>query len=105
VAPVFLRRRSDDFEPGPWNLGRFSAPVGWIAIGWVAVICVLFVLPTAGPVTALNFNYTIVAVLVVVGGATAWWFLGARKWFTGPRQNVLEKAAAGEPTLPVDGNP
>lgn len=102
VAPVFLRRRSDDFHPGPWNLGRWSAPVGWIAIGWVAVICVLFVLPTAGPVTALNFNYTIVAVIVVVGGATAWWFLSAKNWFTGPRQNVLEKAAAGEPTLPTD---
>jgi amino acid permease (GABA permease) len=102
VAPVFLRRRSDDFHPGPWNLGKWSAPIGWIAIGWVAVICVLFVLPTAGPVTALNFNYTIVAVIIVVGGATAWWFLSARNWFTGPRQNVLEKAAAGEPTLPMD---
>jgi amino acid permease (GABA permease) len=102
VAPVFLRRRSDDFHPGPWNLGRWSAVVGWIAIAWVAVICVLFVLPVAGPVTAANFNYTIVAVIVVLGGATAWWFLSARKWFTGPRQNVLEKAAAGEPTLPVD---
>ena len=102
VAPVFLRRRSDDFAPGPWNLGRWSAPVGWIAIGWVAVICVLFVLPTVGPVTAATFNYTIVAVLVVVGFATAWWFLGARRWFTGPRQNVLSKAAAGEATLPIE---
>ena len=58
-----------DFEPGPWNLGRWSAPVGWIAIVWVGVICVLFVLPTASPITASNFNYTIVAVAVVLGGA------------------------------------
>ena len=62
----------------------------------------LFVLPAAGPITASNFNYTIVAVVVVLGAATLWWLLSARKWFTGPRQNVLEKAAAGEPTLPIE---
>ena len=49
-----------------------------------AVICVLFVLPTAYPITAPNFNYTIVAVAVVLGGARLWWVLGARTWFTGP---------------------
>jgi hypothetical protein len=43
-----------------------------------------------------------VAVVVVLGAATLWWLLSARKWFTGPRQNVLEKAAAGEPTLPIE---
>src|SRR5207249_3571378 len=69
VAPVFLRLRNPDFQPGPWNLGRWSALVGWTAIVWVILICVLFVLPTASPITAKNFNYTIVAVVAVVGGA------------------------------------
>ena len=101
VGPVLLRRRlGAGFENGPWHLGRYSAAVGWIAIAWVVVICVLFVLPVAGPITAANFNYTIVAVLVVVGGATVWWFASARKWFTGPKQNVLEKAHHGEATMP-----
>ncbi|OKI89449.1 amino acid permease [Micromonospora sp. CB01531] len=90
VAPVFLRRRTTDFRIGPWNLGRWSAPVGWIAIVWVAVICVLFVLPTSSPVTASTFNYTIVAVGVVLGGAWLWWVLSARRWFTGPRHNVAD---------------
>ncbi|GAA3907368.1 amino acid permease [Actinoplanes auranticolor] len=101
VGPVLLRRLNPDFQPGPWNLGRWSAPIGWIAIVWVAFICVLFVLPVAGPISAANFNYTIVAVLVVVGGATLWWLISARKWFTGPKQNLIEKAAHGEPTLPA----
>jgi amino acid transporter len=101
VGPVLLRRLNPDFQPGPWNLGRWSAAVGWLAIVWVAIICVLFVLPVAGPITAANFNYTIVAVVVVVGGATLWWFAGARKWFTGPRQNLIEKAAQGEQTMPA----
>ncbi|GAA0800889.1 amino acid permease [Spirilliplanes yamanashiensis] len=101
VGPVFLRRRlGAGFENGPWHLGRYSAAVGWIAIVWVGVICVLFVLPTAAPITASNFNYTIVAVLVVLGFAAVWWFASARRWFTGPKQNVLEKAHQGEATLP-----
>ncbi|WP_433826885.1 amino acid permease [Actinoplanes sp. CA-015351] len=99
VGPVLLRRRlGDEFVPGPWNLGKWSAPIGWIAIVWVGVICVLFVLPTASPITASTFNYTIVAVAVVLGAATIWWFASARKWFTGPKQNLIEKAAHGEPT-------
>ncbi|MFI1989306.1 amino acid permease [Actinoplanes sp. NPDC020271] len=101
VGPVFLRRRKEDFQVGPWNLGKWSAPVGWISIVWVVIICVLFVLPTTGPITAKNFNYTIVAVAIVVGGATIWWFASARKWFTGPRSNLLEKAAHGEQTMPT----
>src|SRR5690349_4844426 len=98
VGPVLLRRRSDDFQPGPWNLGKWSAPIGWLAIVWVGIICVLFVLPVAGPITAASFNYTIVAVAVVLGAATIWWYAGARHWFTGPKQNLLEKAHQGEPT-------
>ncbi len=101
VAPVFLRRRDPDFQPGPWNLGRWSPLVGWIAIVWVIIICILFVLPTASPITATTFNYTIVAVVVVVGAATIWWFASARKWFTGPRRALIEKAAHGEQTMPA----
>ncbi|GLY94693.1 amino acid permease [Actinoplanes sp. NBRC 103695] len=103
VGPVFLRRMlGAEFRVGPWNLGKWSAPIGWIAIVWVGIICVLFVLPVAGPITASNFNYTIFAVVVVLAFATIWWFASARKWFTGPKQNVIEKAAHGEQTMPTD---
>jgi amino acid permease (GABA permease) len=95
VAPVFLRLRNPEFHRGPWHLGRWSQPIGWAAIVWVIIICVLFVLPTASPITRLNFNYTIVAVAVVLGAATVWWFGGARTWFTGPRHNVEQAPAAG----------
>jgi amino acid transporter len=88
VAPVFLRLRNPDFKRGPWHLGRWSGLIGWTAIVWVAIICVLFVLPTASPIKAANFNYTIVAVAVVVGAAWLWWVLSAKNWFTGPRHTV-----------------
>jgi amino acid transporter len=88
VAPVLLRLRNPDFRRGPWHLGRWSAPIGWTAVVWVVIICVLFVLPTASPITATNFNYTIVAVAVVVGAAWLWWALSAKHWFTGPKHTV-----------------
>ena len=79
VAPVFLRRIRPDFQPGPWNLGRYSAPVGWIAVVWVAFICVLFVLPPASPVTLQTFNYAPVAVIVVVIIALVAWQAWGKK--------------------------
>ena len=99
VVPVFLRLRNPDFRPGPWNLGRWSGLVGWTAIVWVAFICVLFVLPPASPITLKTFNYTIIAVGIVIIGAWLWWTLSAKNWFTGPKHiaNVAE-----EPTRKVE---
>ena len=51
VLPTFLRlRQGDAFEPGPWHLGRWSRPIGIIAVAWVAFITVLFMLPQVSPV-------------------------------------------------------
>jgi amino acid transporter len=91
VIPTFLRRRAgDDFVRGPWHLGQWSALIGWVGIVWVAIITILFVLPTASPITWHNFNYTIIAVGVVTLYATVFWFASARKWFTGPRAQGSE---------------
>ncbi len=92
IIPVYLRLRNPDFVQGPWNLGRWSKPIGWLSVAWVVFICGLFVLPTAYPITAVNFNYTIVAVAVVVGGSSLWWALSARKWFTGPHHTIDQSA-------------
>jgi amino acid permease (GABA permease) len=89
VTPVFLRRRNKEFEPGPWNLGPWSAVVGWTALLWVAFIAVLFVLPTTYPIDPKNFNYTPVALAVVLGGAALWWLFGARRWFVGPQSTLI----------------
>lgn len=101
VLPTFLRlRQGERFQRGPWHLGRWSRPVGAIAVSWVIVITVLFMLPTVSPVTAGTFNYTPVAVLVVLGFAGIWWLVSARRWFTGPRvQGTAEELARIEQEL------
>jgi hypothetical protein len=85
---------------GPWHLGRWSRLVGTTAVIWVIFITILFMLPTVNPITVSNFNYTIVAVVAVLGFAAIYWAVSARKWFTGPRvQGSAEELAAIEREL------
>ena len=81
VVPVFLRQTRKDFRPGPWNLGRWSSLVGWVAVVWVVIICVMFVLPPSRPITVDSFNYAPIAVVAVLVIATGSWFLGGRTRF------------------------
>jgi amino acid permease (GABA permease) len=101
VTPTFLRlRKGEDFKRGPWHLGRWSYVVGWIAVAWVVFIFFLFMLPQVGPITFATFNYTVIAVLVVIGFAGIYWLVSARKWFTGPKvQGTPEELAAIEREL------
>ena len=101
VTPTFLRlRRGEAFQRGPWHLGRWSYVVGWIAVIWVVIITILFMLPQVGPIKLTNFNYAVVAVLVVIGFAGTYWLVSARNWFTGPKvQGTPEELAAIEQEL------
>src|ERR1022692_2294334 len=85
IPPLLRRLAGDSFKPGPWHLGRWSTLVGWVGVAWVGIITVLFVLPTASPITWHDFNYTPVAVGVVLLYAGIFWLVSARKWFKGPR--------------------
>jgi amino acid permease (GABA permease) len=95
VTPVLLRRLNPDFRAGEWNLGRWSALIGWIAIGWVVFIVILFMLPPASPITVDNFNYAPIAVLVVLVFATASWFIGGR-------QHFMKDIPPGHDTKPIE---
>ncbi len=101
VTPTFLRLRlGESFRRGPWHLGRWSYVVGWIAVVWVVIITILFMLPQVGPITWTTFNYAVVAVLVVIGFAGIYWLVSARHWFKGPKvQGTPEELAAIEREL------
>jgi amino acid transporter len=106
VIPIFLRQFSSDFQVGPWHLGAWSRPIGWIAVIWVVCISVLFMLPTSTPITLQGFNYTPVVVLGVFLLVTIWWLASARHWFKGPiiqgSESELEaiEHSVGETHLP-----
>jgi hypothetical protein len=66
----------------------------------VCIITVLFMLPTTSPIGWGNFNYTVIAVVVVLGFAGIWWLVSAHNWFTGPKvQGSTQELAAIEAEL------
>ncbi len=48
TTPIFIRVFfvGNRFRPGPWNLGRFSMPIGCIASGFVALMLPILCLPS-----------------------------------------------------------
>ncbi|HET7420464.1 MAG TPA: amino acid permease [Candidatus Dormibacteraeota bacterium] len=104
--PILLRLLAGEkFQRGPWHLGRYSYVVGWIAVVWIAFIAILFILPQLAPGTTLTtFNYSIVAVAVVVLYSGGYWFLSAKNWFKGPKvQGTAEELAKIEAELEAVG--
>ncbi|CAO3578238.1 unnamed protein product [Absidia cylindrospora] len=76
------------FTPGPFHLGRFSTINGIIALCWISLISVLFILPTEYPVEASNMNYSIVlfgAFWIIIAG---YWVIRGRHVFKGPVRYV-----------------
>ena len=102
VLPIFLRLRAgDSFEPGQFSLGRHYRWIDALAIAWIALICILFLMPTvpAGIPGSADFDWnvfnfaplTVGGALILFGG---WWLVSANRWFKGPvRQGSEEELA------------
>jgi hypothetical protein len=109
ATPIFLRITygRNKLEPGPFHLGRWSTPVGVIAVSWVTFVVVLLLFPPAQTVTAegmstclpldidliiliyfLAQDYAVVIIMSVFLFATASWVVSAHKWFHGPVRNI-----------------
>ena len=98
LIPILLRlRMGDRFVPGPWTLGRKYKILGWIASIEIIIISLYFIMPLVPSGLPWNDNFTWLSVNyagIAVGGAIVlvaiWWWVSARKWFTGPIRNVDE---------------
>jgi amino acid transporter len=116
VLPIILRYRAkENFERGAWHLGNHYKWIDPLAIGWIVLICILFLLPlfpdgipgnsaVVGSHFLLNVNWIDVNYApLTVGGAFilfgGWWVLSANKWFKGPvrmgSEEELEQIEAG----------
>ncbi|KAH9831373.1 amino acid transporter [Rhodofomes roseus] len=90
ATPIFLRITSGRHRlvPGPFSLGRWSTPIGSIAVAWVTFIIVLLCFPTTQTPVAANMNYAVLLIMVVFLFACGSWVLSARHWFPGPLPNI-----------------
>jgi amino acid transporter len=73
------RRRRGEFvtgEQAPWNLGRWAPLINAVAIVWIVVLSVVFVLPP---------NELVLWTMILMAAAlAAYWRFGARRRFRGP---------------------
>lgn len=96
TLPVALKLFFDNdkygkrFRPGPWNLGRWSKPIGAVAVAWWCIIVPALCFPAVkgSDLSLLTMNWT----CLIYGGSMAlamiYYAVSARKWFKGPRINV-----------------
>lgn len=70
---------------GPFRLGKLGIIFNFIACGYLIVWFVIYCFPFALPTDAQTMNYA----CVIWGGltvfVTAWWFIGARRGYVGPK--------------------
>ena len=92
ALPILLRIRAGErFEHGAWSLGRHYSGSPRSRVAWIAVICVLFLLPVSpkGIPGAADFDWNVVNYAPLTVGAAVllfggWYLLSARYWFVGP---------------------
>lgn len=102
AIPIYLRIRvGDAFEHGAWSLGNHYKWINPIAVAWIGLITILFLLPTVpgGMPWNSGFDWNVVnyapitlgGVLLAVG---VWWLASARHWFVGPVREGSEEELA-----------
>ncbi|QVM06605.1 hypothetical protein D8B26_001312 [Coccidioides posadasii str. Silveira] len=89
------------FIEGPFTLGRWGTPVNIVAIVWVLFISVVLFFPPHKPVTPENMNYAICVAAFIALFALSWWWLSARRKYTGPRTKDLIQEVPDEDIDPI----
>jgi amino acid transporter len=97
IIPVYLRlRKGDDFQPGPWNLGRRYKLVNVLAIIFVVLVVYSLNLPYTPAGLPWNdgfdaslVNYTPLAIVVpLIFGV--WYLVSAKDRYQGPVRTLEE---------------
>ncbi|KAG2072013.1 amino acid transporter [Suillus decipiens] len=86
---------TNNFRPGPFNLGIFSLPVAVIAVLYMTIMDLVFFFPTTPQTNVPNMNYTVVVLGGILFLSVLWYYCpvyGGVHWFTGPVPNI-EKAS------------
>ncbi len=92
AIPIYLRlRQGEHFVRGAWTLGRHYKWIGTVAMLWIILVCVLFLMPVSPKGIPGNADFTwelvnyapltVGGALILFGGG---YLLSARKWITGP---------------------
>ncbi|MCJ1308759.1 hypothetical protein MMC25_002413 [Agyrium rufum] len=106
TIPIFIRVFfvGDRFRPGPWNLGRWSMPIGIAACSFVLVMVPILCLPSVRGVDldSSTMNWTALVYGAPMTYALLTWVFSARHWFKGPKVNI-EHQMLGRSNIEIQG--
>ncbi|PYH85149.1 GABA permease [Aspergillus uvarum CBS 121591] len=96
------------FRPGEFYTGWFSRPIATVAVVWLIFGLILSMFPSTGPnPSPSDMNYTIVLNGFVWVACMTYYFLFARKWYTGPKMTVdgVDSRVANDESRPGSKDP
>lgn len=109
IMPTILKitYAHDKFIPGPWNLGRWSRPIGFVSTAFVVVMIPMLCFPTVKgkDLTLDMMNWTVVVYFGPMLLAFLWFVIDAHKWYKGPQSNldVEIETSSSEKAEVIDG--
>lgn len=77
-----------EMEKGPFNLGRYSVPINFIAVAWIAFFSVILCIPSVHPVTAVTMNWSCLMIGFVMLFSLGFWYIKGRQDYQGPIQTI-----------------
>ena len=85
IIPIFLRVTvsRNTFVHAEFHLGKYSVPFGIISVVWSTFMVIVLCLPQDAPISINNFNYSPIALGLVLILALFSWVVSARFWFKG----------------------
>jgi hypothetical protein len=96
AVPIWLRwKMGDAFEPGEWTNGSKYKWMNLIAVAEILIVTVYLMMPFVPGAVPFSddfewkfVNYAPIVTLGALLLLTIWWNVSAKKWFTGPIQNI-----------------
>ncbi|CAD1810128.1 unnamed protein product [Candida parapsilosis] len=108
TLPTLLKLTTarNTFKPGPWNLGKFSQPVGWVSVAFVTMMIPILCFPTVTgkDLHAKEMNWTALVYFGPMLLVTIWYFVDAHKWYHGPKNNIDEADIVYDEEIIEDGS-
>lgn len=93
------------FKRGPWHLGRWSRPIGFVSVAFVTVMIPILCFPPVrgDDLTLDQMNWTVIVYFGPMFLSLLWFVIDAHKWYKGPRPNINdEDIVYGNSTI-IDG--
>ncbi|KZF23682.1 amino acid transporter [Xylona heveae TC161] len=100
TIPIFIKVFfvGTRFRKGPWNLGRFSQPIGACACAFVSLMVPILCLPeytgSANSPSLMNWTCLVYGAPMLI--ISIWWVVDAHKWFHGPKVNIHHQMHGGD---------